>query len=428
MRAAACICVSIVVVSCVPTAPTPTPNQQADDVLTVFLTGNELGELKPCGCSGGQLGGLERRSAIFNAAAASRRLIIGTGSLVKSDSDQNLIKFNVMIEALGLLNYDVVNLNERDAEIARSLGPLDKLSQAFSIISSQGLNANVPAVFTKQFLLDGKTTAVTVAAFDVNSAPIEQVRELFGLAPRPQTINILILNDCRAETIDSIASMGVVDCLVCPSDSDKPEVLGETNKRPLLVSVGRYGKYVGKLQIKARKGTDKPSLTYTAVEVNDTLRDDSNLVDLYKDYQELVKEAGLLDNVSRYPLPEGLGYIGSKSCQPCHKYAYEKWSTKAHAHAYATLEKVGSQYDPECVGCHVAGLEYETGFVSEETTDHLKNVGCENCHGPGSKHAASGGSEETTEPRSECTTCHTPDHSAEYVGNEERYFEKIIHW
>jgi hypothetical protein len=397
-------------------------------VLTVFLTGNELGELKPCGCSGGQLGGLERRSAVFNTVAESRRLILDTGSLVKNDSDQNLIKFNVIIEALGLLNYDLVSLNKKDIEIARSLGPLDKLSSAFSIISPQGLNAGVPAVFTKQLSLDGKTTPVTVAAFDVNTTPIEQVRELFGPVPHAQTINILILSDCKAETIDSIAGMALVDCLVCPSDSDKPEVLSEAGKKPLVISVGRYGKYIGTLQIKAGRGTDKPGLTYLAVEVNDTLRDDSNLVDLYKDYQELVKEAGLLDNVSRYPLPEGIHYIGSKSCQPCHQYSYDKWSTKAHAHAYATLERVGSQYDPECVVCHVVGLEYETGFVSEETTDHLKNVGCENCHGPGSEHAASDGTEQLSEPKPDCTACHTPDHSAEYLGNEQRYFEKIIHW
>jgi len=30
-------------------------NGDPADVLTVFLTGNELGALKPCGCSGGQL-------------------------------------------------------------------------------------------------------------------------------------------------------------------------------------------------------------------------------------------------------------------------------------------------------------------------------------------------------------------------------------
>ena len=48
--------------SCVRTAPTRAPTaereRRGDDVFTIFFTGNVLGALKPCGCSGGQLGGL----------------------------------------------------------------------------------------------------------------------------------------------------------------------------------------------------------------------------------------------------------------------------------------------------------------------------------------------------------------------------------
>ena len=33
-----------------------------------------------------------------------------------------------------------------------------------------------------------------------------------------------------------------------------------------------------------------------------------------------------------------------------------------------------------------------------------------------------------TLPKSSCIDCHTPDHSAEYAGNEDAYLEKIVHW
>jgi len=66
-------------------------------VLTVFLTGNELGELKPCGCSGGQLGGLDRREAVFGTVPALKRVIVDTGSFVEGDSEQDEIKFNVIV-------------------------------------------------------------------------------------------------------------------------------------------------------------------------------------------------------------------------------------------------------------------------------------------------------------------------------------------
>jgi len=149
---------------------------------------------------------------------------------------------------------------------------------------------------------------------------------------------------------------------------------------------------------------------------------------LYQDYQQLVKEADLLKMYPRFILPGGLEYTGTKSCKPCHEYEYEKWSTKSHAHAYETLKRAGSQFDPECVLCHVVGLKYEGGFVSEQETTDLKDVGCEVCHGPGSEHIKSLGMTKTTGPKMDCTDCHTPENSGNYAGNEELYFQKIIHW
>ena len=124
-----------------------------------------------------------------------------------------------------------------------------------------------------------------------------------------------------------------------------------------------------------------------------------------------------------------LEYIGSKSCKSsCHEFEYETWSGNAHAKAFSTLEQVNSQYDPECVVCHVIGMDYESGFISQQQTGHLINVGCENCHGPGSEHILSAGVTELTEPKSTCIDCHTPEHSGDYAGNEEAFLEKIKHW
>jgi len=73
-------------------------------------------------------------------------------------------------------------------------------------------------------------------------------------------------------------------------------------------------------------------------------------------------------------------------------------------------------------------MQYKSGFISKEKTPNLTDVGCENCHGPGSEHIRTSGEVETTEPRLDCTDCHTPENSGEYAGNEQKYFQKIIHW
>jgi hypothetical protein len=404
------------------------PSEKPADVLTVFLTGNELGTLKPCGCSGGQLGGLDRRSAVLNTVPVSRRMVVDTGSLVRSDSEQDQIKFDIIIEAFNLLGYDVVSLAEQDIEMARSRGLLVMSDTAFNIISSQEVaDVNVPVKFTKRFSLKNTTVTVTVAAFDAET-PVERVRELFASQVGSRAANILLLNRCDARVITSIAEMGIVDCLVCPPESDEPKVIGDPNRTPLVVSVGRYGKYVGSLQITAPTDENKVELGFEAIPLTEDLPQESSLVELYKAYQQFVRDGNLLDKPPRFSLPNDLEYAGSQSCSSCHSYEYEKWSTKAHAHAYATLEKVGSQYDPECVICHVVGFEYQSGFVSEQETGHLKNVGCENCHGPGSKHSESWGEQKTTGPMSDCSDCHTPETSGEYAGNELLYLEKIVHW
>jgi hypothetical protein len=411
---------------------------QSTDTLTIFVTGYELGDLKPCGCSGGQLGGLDRRSAIFNTAPKQARLIIDTGSLVKSSSEQDLIKFRIIVEAFSLLDYNLVNLSEEDFQIAHNLGLLDNPIVGF--ISPYDSGEKIAGRFQSQYSLNGKNITVSVLTIDLETSPIEQIRAFFSPQPAQQGFNILIVNRCDSAIRSSIAEVGTVDCLICPAESDEPIIISDPSERPLVFSVGRFGRYVAELKIypsdenctgskevlySLKNGI---SLAFSAIPVTEDLPQQQALIDLYKSYQQLLKESDLLERYPRFNLPPGLEYVGSESCKYCHFFEYEICSDYAHAHAYATLEKVGSQFDPECIICHVIGFEYEGGFYSEQATPHFKNVGCENCHGPGSRHVVTYGLEKTVGPKYDCIDCHTPDHSTEYAGNEKEYMEKINHW
>ena len=398
---------------------------------TVFLTGNVLGALKPCGCSGGQLGGLERRPAILNTVPGQERLIIDTGSFVKSDTEQDLIKYHIIVQALEQLDYDLISLGEQDIETGGNIGVLDSIESSFNIISSHGTaDMDVPAMFTKKISLKGRTVLLSVAVFDPESTAVEQIEELLALPAGVPTLSILILEHSDPGTIESIRREApFVDCLVCPSESDEPAVIGNPDKRPLAFTVGRFGRYICGLKIKAPSRVGQPlRLAFKALPVEERLPKDDSLVELYKDYQQIVKDRNLLEKHPRFALTDGLEYAGSKSCKSCHGYEYEMWSGKAHARAYSTLEQVNSQFDPECVVCHVSGLDYESGFISRQETGHLINVGCENCHGPGSEHNLTAGATELTEPKSTCIDCHTPDHSGDYAGNEDLFMKKIKHW
>lgn len=447
-RITICIyCIVLISLSCVSKQPTESSRHTTEhsaagdksETITVFLTGYELGALKPCGCSGGQLGGLDRRPAVFNTVPEVQRLIIDTGSLVKSESEQDLIKFNIIIQAFELLGYDLIHFNQHDLEIiGNNFGSLDGYKSILNIIAPSGPSGlDAPVKFTQRFQLHEKIIDVTVATIDVNSTPLEFIDQLYSSASGPESepsgypVNILILNRCDPELIRSIAEKAPsVDCLICPSESDEPHITGDPNNSPLAFSVGRKGRYISKLEIDTSQMNNRPKLSFQAQKVTEDLEQDEALINLYKDYQKMVKDRNLLEEYPRFTLPDGLHYAGSESCNTCHQYAYIEWMGKDHANAFATLEEVGSQYDPECVKCHVVGMEYESGFVSESKTPLMKDVGCEVCHGPGSKHNAY--PHEITmpvaEPNSVCIECHTPEHSNDYAGHEEEKLLLIQHW
>ena len=432
----------------VPAAPGQTSEQPLGPRprhLTIFVTGNELGSMQPCGCSGGQLGGLDRRYAVLNAVGPQNCLIIDTGSLVSESTGQNIIKFSIIVQAFAQLGYDVVNLTEHDILIARQAGLLDGLSSLFNCITAGSPDdVKLPAKYTKKFTLNGIVFEAAVVATETEDQ-IPRLPDLFSSpAGSPSTVNILILNRADARTIATVSEMNLVDLLIVPPQSDEPTLVSDANAGPLVISSGRIGKYVGKIQAIFDGAGQKPRLVFASVPVTEDIPQHQPLVELYKDYQRLVKDANIIERQPRFILPGNLEYVGSKYCKLCHDYEYEKWMASKqvfipalskqaspdswHAGAFATLEKVGSEYDPECVVCHVVGMQYQTGYISPAKTPELKDVGCENCHGPGSEHLRSLGAIETSGPMSTCSDCHTAEHSGEYAANQKQYFEKIIHW
>jgi hypothetical protein len=193
-------------------------------------------------------------------------------------------------------------------------------------------------------------------------------------------------------------------------------------------SIGRYGRHAVRLQVVPAGGQGGAKIRFSVHAVSQDLPSDGDLMALYKDYQQIVAESGLLGQRATVPLARGLTYAGSPSCSRCHPYEYSKASSHRHSQAYATLEKAGSQLDPECVVCHVVGLDYEEGFVSARQTPGLAGVGCETCHGPGSEHVRTGGKAVTCGPRVSCLGCHSPEHSGQYAGHEKEFLEKMRHW
>lgn len=436
-------CILAFFLGCLPPAPEPkTPPHDIEtqsrlhipkepQTLTIFLTGNTLSTIKPCGCAEGQLGGFDRRQAVLNTVKPEKRLIIDTGNLIVQDTEQDRIKFDIIVQALSMLEYDLVALNETDFTIAQELGLLENLP--FNVIHSSRTDPAIPQTYQRQMQTQDYTIDINIAAINLLSEPIELIENLFPDENENPKLNILIIDDCDSYVIDNLTEYQMLDVVVCPTAADEPEIIDSQTERPLLITVGRLGKYCGKLSVQLTQDSTL-TLGYTKLQVNEQLPQNLELVNLYKDYQLIVKEANLLEQVPKVPLPDDLEYLGSQSCNmlPCHPAEFRTWAKNPHAKAYKTLIEAGSQYDPECIVCHVVGLNYETGFVNENSQYDLRDVGCEVCHGPGSKHMVAITMDEpdnkTSEPKAQCIDCHTPEHSPDYQEHEDEYCEKIRHW
>jgi len=107
-------------------------------------------------------------------------------------------------------------------------------------------------------------------------------------------------------------------------------------------------------------------------------------------------------------------YVGIDKCKTCHSKNFAAFSERKFDKSWKILKMRGKTKDPECLKCHVTGYGEPSGFVSEETTPHLKFKQCEACHGPGSLHVSSPGNKEyqkTIEPwkfsnKNVCVECH----------------------
>ncbi|MBL4634239.1 MAG: hypothetical protein JKY56_10215 [Kofleriaceae bacterium] len=108
-------------------------------------------------------------------------------------------------------------------------------------------------------------------------------------------------------------------------------------------------------------------------------------------------------------------YVGMEECENCHSDAVDFWQTTNHSKAWATLEKVGKQFDFDCIGCHTTGFD-KPGGSNIGFNEGLRNIQCEQCHGPGSIHAEADLKDKAATivrvPESSvCLGCHTEEHS-----------------
>lgn len=405
--------------------------------------GSEInGYLTPCGCSKPMVGGIPRRATLLKQLAQNYTLLkLENGDLTKASGRQDELKAETLIEMLNQMGYDALNLGKYDFQLGmdylRSLQMLFKGAMlcgnvleggkpafdAYTLVEKRHQNRTVRALIVG-LISEHHADALRNRNPQLSLVPARQkLDELRAHLETMGDIRILLLYGTAQEAEQLAQVHPYFHLIVYANAGDGPlptKLVGQTR----LVFAGNDAKFVGVAHLSETAPYEIARVEHTRL--TEDFQDDPQVMAIKLGYLARVEAENLLALVPRRPTLNGSAFAGSRACMPCHSEDYRIWQRTAHAKAMQTLIDVKHDKDPECVVCHVVGLEFEGGFQSMEKTPTLKDVGCESCHGPAKLHAQDPEKHRLGKAGAQsCMSCHVPAHSPGF--DFETYWKKIEH-
>lgn len=393
----------------------PAPDEAVE---TLIFTGDIRGYLSPCGCAKPQIGGIKRMAtAIRNLQKNEKTYYVDIGNWTKPGTRQEQLKAEALAEFFSKLKPTFLNVGTNDAQLGApylvSLRDATNGALRSSIFcgeefsTSSGVRAG--SLFIKGLMPEEDASRLGEGTGSMDSA-------MSGL-PRGSAELVVMFAGPKEQAIKLANRYSGISLIIYSMQGDPP-------KQPLfvngacLVSVADKGRYVGKIELIDGKWTN-----FSLIQLGPEISDDGSASLAYTSYLRRVTDEDLLSLMPRED--RDVAYVGSDKCASCHVEATHIWKESKHAQALATLEQTKNDRDPECVGCHVVGLDYKSGFVNRKVTENLANVGCESCHGPGQSHIQNPQVRMGKVGERSCQSCHVNDHSPEF--KFEPYWDKIRH-
>jgi hypothetical protein len=375
---------------------------QTPDAVVIF-TGDIRGYLSPCGCSDPMIGGVERMAGVVRQLKRQPNAVyVDLGNWLEGYDRQEQLKAEALAQTWKSLSPAYLNVSANDAALGDGY-----LSALQSIVGGAMDSAQI-----ESGSLPGRAQVVAgaVSITGIHSASAEALRD-------PPSGARVVLVAGNLDTAKRAAEIGGPGLYIYSLQGDPPADPTIENGSTF-VTVGDHCRYVGRIELRDGKWTE-----FRLVELGPEHAGDSEAIAAYRGYLKRVSEENLLAGVPRKK--GGASFVGSEACRSCHEKEFKSWEGTLHAEAYATLQKTGNDRDPECVGCHVVGLDHESGFYSFEKQPAMASVGCESCHGAGSNHIQSPYEAYGAAGEKSCMTCHVPAHSPNFEFTS--YWKKIEH-
>jgi len=389
---------------------------------TLVVSGDTGGYLSPCGCTSPMTGGIRRRAtAIDQLARTSRVVLLDSGNLTDRLGRQSEMKAETMAQALNAMHAAAVALTAQDARLGQGvISSVARLSENRLVsgdLSDGRIDGLLPYAEQGPFLIGSVSPGLGEALRTRTATGDAATRKLTEEADARGKTAVLMLDDSLTSARNLAKRFPTLGVIVYRRAGWPPDTAERVGK-VWLVTPGERGKAVVRLTF-----SNGQLGGYHVTRLGPEFKDEKNVDRLFHDYLKRVEREDLLSLVPKSP---STAFAGSAACAPCHAEADKVWRHSGHAHALATIEKVGQGRDPDCVSCHVTGLAYESGFVSRALSPSLAFVGCESCHGPSKEHALDPKNVRLPKVgKTSCAPCHTSDQSPNF--DFLTYWRKIAH-
>ncbi len=438
-------------------------------IAALFFGGDIMGNLEVCGCPKNPLGGVARRQGyvrlfqkrypdvpvlrVDTGYFFSDRRHPTTGDL----TEDALLGNEWVVRAYDHMRLDVLNVSFHDLpQLARCLQPAEfRRHQAATPVVARWISANVVPraghhVRLRPYLIrqvsGGRlgNRPLRIGFIGVTEPGNYRGRDFQVQDPWLAVRRLLPRVRAQADLVVLLAYLSQEGVERLARENPDVDVILASVGRPLWLeprTIGRtyvaYSVYQTKLlgELRLYREAEKIRVRARYVELDGLIPDDPSTEavraqarrELAAVQRRLAEQAmGVAARALHSPSGDGASFVGSGACRSCHTVAYYVWAESGHAHAFATLQKVKRENDPQCVGCHVTGYGQRGGFLTIFSTPRLQDVQCEACHGPASRHL-----ENPTRPYGRvgvpegCLPCHTRENSPDF--EPVRYWAKIKH-
>lgn len=376
--------------------------------LHVQFTGDVRGRLVPCGCFTGQLGGLTRVATLLGKTASADALRVDVGDAIEGTADYHRIEHRYISQAFARMDYAGANVGVREAEL--SLEQLRELRRqsAVPLLSANVLEraTRTPVCETHRIVRHGSWRIAIIGVVDPRP-----LRDRLGDGLVVEQMNTAIANllPSLKNAADFIVLLAFTDeaglhalareffelDLILGGHVAQPSQALERENHSAIFYVTNQSRALGDLHVRLLGPHRMEVRSAEAKLVSDRIPQADAVRNLAIAYRDEIRRAPLeVDDVEKLRADRVPGikaaaqFVGANACLECHPDAAKAWNASAHARAFATLQAVHADADPNCIACHTVGFGDPSGYRRALGAGDLVNVGCESCHGPGSLHVA----------------------------------------